>query len=85
MTAAWGNGAHHDRTGHGEADRKLVRDGGLLDLRDKIRREQRGEDVGEHGRQMTSTGCASSQGSTWLKRLEMACVSLPQTAGTEWP
>ena len=38
-------GAADDRAGGGEMDRKLVRDGAVLDVRHAFRREQRGENV----------------------------------------
>src|SRR6185312_1446873 len=38
-------GAPHDRAGCGEVDRKLIRDGRMLDIGDTLRREQRSEDV----------------------------------------
>src|SRR5262245_32373129 len=38
-------GAAHDRAGRGEVDGELVRDGGVLDIGDALRREQARKDM----------------------------------------
>ena len=41
----WRKGAPHDRARRGQVDRELVRNGGVLDVGDALRREQRREDM----------------------------------------